>query len=78
VKHKAMLDQLVSDIRAAKNRSDAARVYAVALATFSPSVGEPWQTLGKAILERWSMSGLRYIKEQAWMIQQPKQGAGQS
>ena len=28
----------------------------------------PWETLNLAIVDRWSMSGLRYIKEKAWKL----------
>ena len=28
----------------------------------------PWATLNLAIVDRWSMSGLRYIKEKAWKL----------
>jgi len=44
-------------------RKDIAMTYALALCS---SEETNWKTVNKAIVERWSMSGLRYIKNLAW------------
>lgn len=51
----------------AVNRADAARVYALCLrAPFAIN----WATLNRVILNRWSMSGLKYVKALAWKLAQ--------
>jgi hypothetical protein len=50
----------------ARTRDDVAEAYAERLRLAGPEGG--WQEFNQAILERWSMSGLRYIKEKAWKI----------
>ncbi|HJR00963.1 MAG TPA: hypothetical protein VKA83_04995 [Methylomirabilota bacterium] len=47
-------------------RDDVAVDYAAALLAYGPS-GE-WREINEAILARWSMSGLNYIKTQAWKL----------
>lgn len=48
-----------------KVREDAALVYAQALHSRDPI---DWPSLNRAILKRWSRSGLAYIKARAWKI----------
>lgn len=57
-------------------RDDVAVDYAAALLAYGPS-GE-WREINEAIIERWSMSALRYIKEKAWKIvrSRDRQGTG--
>lgn len=47
-------------------RDDVAVEYATALRAYGPSGG--WADINKEILDRWSMAGLRYIKEKAWRL----------
>jgi len=46
-------------------RRDVALTYAMALVA-RETVG--WHAVNKAIIERWSKSGLMWIKKQAWRI----------
>lgn len=50
-------------------RDDVAVEYATALRAYGPN-GD-WAGINGAILGRWSMSGLRYIKEKAWKLATP-------
>lgn len=55
---------LVTMIRDRENtRDDIAVAYRNALLTH-PVID--WSEVNRAILERWSVSGLRYVKEKAW------------
>ena len=47
-------------------RDDVAVDYAVAIRAYGPS-GD-WREINEAIIERWSMSALHYIKAQAWKM----------
>lgn len=49
------------------NRNEVAEDYARALSRYGP-VWEGYAPVNQAILRRWSMSGLKYIKERAWKI----------
>ena len=46
-------------------RDDVALTYALAMRS---SEETDWKAVNEAIIERWSMSALRYIKERAWGI----------
>lgn len=46
-------------------RDDIAQTYAMALVSSWPT---DWKKANAAILERWSKSGLEYIKVRAWKI----------
>lgn len=46
------------------NRTEAAAVYARALADGRTN----WGRLNRAILQRWTFSGLEFIKQRAWAI----------
>lgn len=46
-------------------RNNVATTYALALRSSGPT---DWATVNRAIMQRWSISGLRYIKERAWRI----------
>jgi hypothetical protein len=47
-------------------RDDVAVEYATALRAYGPS-GE-WREINEAIMARWSMAALRYIKTKAWKL----------
>lgn len=47
------------------NRDEMAAAYAELLRTEKPS-WPTWIVVNVAIMDRWSMSGLRYVKEKAW------------
>ena len=57
---------VLNDIAAARTRDDAATVYALAIVGRLPFRG--WKPVNEAIIEKWSVSGLRYIKERAWKL----------
>ena len=50
-------------------RQDIARTYALALRT---SRNTDWSKVNRAIIDRWSFSGLEYIKTRAWKIVEGK------
>ena len=54
-------------IRGCGTQRDAARHYADALRTYGPDAVN-WKTVNDAILARWSISGLKKIKRDAWKI----------
>lgn len=54
-------------IRLFANRNDLAEEYAATLRQCGPS-WEGWHEINEAILRRWSMAGLKYIKARAWKI----------
>lgn len=56
-------DEIVERVRAAKNRTEAAEVYADGI---READWIHWPAVNAAILERWTMAGLIYIKERAW------------
>ena len=66
----SILDDVV---RGQQNREDMARWYQFALLT-QPHSGEYWERLNKAIIKKWSKSGLEYIKKQAWKHMVVKDG----
>lgn len=49
-------------------RNDVALTYAFGLRTLGSSETINWGPINQAIIERWSMAALRYIKERAWKI----------
>ena len=58
-------DEIIEKLKAVKNRNEAAVVYEEALDR--ETVGSvDWAKLNGYILTRWTMSGLKYIKDQAW------------
>ena len=51
----------------AMKQRDVALTYAMALKSSAQGADKPdWETINKAILARWSMSGLERIKKLAW------------
>lgn len=59
------MEDALDRIRAAKTRKDAAAVYADALREWTTD-GVSWPEINGAILARWSVSGLDWIKKLAW------------
>lgn len=58
------------------NRDEVADAYATALRLHGPD-WQHWREWNEAILRRWSMAGLRYIKTKAWNLASgPKEGEG--
>jgi hypothetical protein len=69
-----MTDAIIEKLKAVKNRQDAAKVYEEAF--HRATVGQvDWEKLNTYILERWSMSGLKYIKDLAWKKTAEREGA---
>jgi hypothetical protein len=61
--------QLLEEIANPKmKRRDVAQTYAFALRSHARV---NWLLVNGAIIDRWSVSGLRYIKDAAWKQQQP-------
>ncbi len=58
-----------------KNRDEMARLYADAL---MGGVGDRAGELNEAILKRWTMAGLIYIKERAWKIWRERRAAAKA
>ena len=59
-------DVLAAIADPACTRDDVAVEYATALRAYGPQDG--WGAINQAILDRWSMAALRYIKEKAWNL----------
>jgi hypothetical protein len=49
------------------NRDEAAEEYAGMLELNGTAWAE-WHSVNEAIIQRWSVSGLRYVKERAWQL----------
>jgi len=63
----ATTETIVAAINAAANREEAAQIYAGAMGM--PRIGVlSFVAINDAITTRWSKSGLKYIKQQAWKI----------
>jgi len=54
-------------VRLFANRDDLSEEYAVLLRR-NGAMWDGWEVLNRAILRRWSMAGLHYIKRRAWKI----------
>lgn len=65
----ASVDQTAMDrwVAQFKTRDEAAEAYADLLQT-RPADWGVWPILNVALMDRWSMSALTYIKEKAWKI----------
>lgn len=63
-------DVILQDVGAKEaTRKDVALTYAMALKSQLDGADKPdWPTINKAILSRWSRSGLEYIKKRAFDI----------
>lgn len=58
-------DEAVTRLETCANQTHAAIIYARAL---RDPFGIKWVALDRAILTRWSMSGLKRVKAQAWKL----------
>ena len=61
---KLLLEEIANP---AMKRKDVALTYAMSLRNSQPP---NWERVNKAIIARWSFSGLEYIKTQAWKVGQ--------
>lgn len=62
---------LIADIRdRANTRDDIAVMYA----EYLNRDHWDWSVINGAIVERWSMSGLRYVKDKAWRLAEARKG----
>lgn len=60
-------EEIIRRIGASKDRDEAAYVYAQALSMIpEDETPSPWRAINAAVLERWTMSGLSYVKKKAW------------
>lgn len=64
----AVLMQEIADER--MKRADVALTYAMAMVSSDPV---EWPTVNRAIMDRWSMAGLKWIKTRAWKLVREKQ-----
>lgn len=73
--HVEMVDPLGQALREigdpAMKRDDIAVTYAFAIRQWD-AMDKRYATINHAIMERWSLAGLKYIKERAWRIAQGK------
>lgn len=62
-------ETICEEVKRGLKQNDIAVTYAMALTSSSRGVDNPdWEKINKAILARWSMSGLERIKKRAWDI----------
>mgnify|MGYP001563053814 CR=1 FL=1 len=52
------------DLAACETRDEAAAVYAKAILIGLAN----WPKLNRAIIDKWSVNGLKYVKERAWKL----------
>ena len=57
-----MTDKLITEIKQCKTRDEVVEHYKNALYI----TGIDWSQINKVLIEKWSVSGLRYIKMNAW------------
>lgn len=53
-------------LRESPTRDDAAQLYAACLSNYGPDAD--WRSINEAVIDRWSLSGLRYVKDRAWKL----------
>jgi hypothetical protein len=56
-------ENIIKQINKCKTRQEAAEIYADMLCVME---GGSFGSVNEAIIEKWSMSGLKYIKKMAW------------
>ncbi len=61
-------EEILQQLREAKNRYEAAGAYANGVAAHSRRVYLNWPTINRYIVNRWSKSGLIFIKREAWKL----------
>ena len=54
------------------NRNEVADEYANLLAVYVEDPGFDWSAVNHAILRRWSIAALRYIKARAWKLEEAR------
>jgi hypothetical protein len=60
---------ICNEIEQGLTQKDIALTYAMALRSATAKADIPdWETINRAIIKRWSMSGLERIKKRAWGI----------
>lgn len=57
-----MTDKIIEEIYKCRTRDDAVKHYKIAIYM----TGIEWRKLNEAIVTKWSVSGLKYIKTKAW------------
>jgi hypothetical protein len=62
---------LIEAITSARRRDDVARLCADLLLARPLGIVIDWSSVNHAIIERWSLSGLRYVKERAYKLAYP-------
>ena len=62
------IDGIIKQINECKTRNEAAELYADMLFKTKGASFESVTLIHKAIIEKWSLSGLKYIKKLAWDI----------
>ncbi len=65
---------MLDEIAAGATRKSVAGTYAFALRDAFKTTD--WGTINAAIIERWSLSGLQYIKERAWAYMEGRKEFG--
>jgi hypothetical protein len=56
-------DRIIEQIDLGAKRREIAEIYEVAL---REGIAVNWERINEAIIARWSLSGLKWIKERAW------------
>lgn len=49
-----------------RTREDGAKLYAVLLSNYGTNAD--WRYINQAVIDRWSVSGLEWVKNRAWQI----------
>lgn len=64
-------DETMMALADTRTRDEAAEIYAVALDSLGTSTIR-WATINTYLADRWSKSGMKYIKQRAWAIHDRK------
>lgn len=70
---KHILDEIEGDLKKICKRDDVAQTYAWCLVSDEEI---DWRRINEAIIKRWSMSALTYIKTKAWKLVAERQTPG--
>ena len=62
---------IVETIRLARTRDEVVPDYAELLGNMEAAIEIDWPSVNRAIIEKWSVAGLRYIKTRAWALAYP-------
>ena len=67
------MTDIESVVASTKTRREMAELYAVLM---HPQHSKPnWPELNRAIMDRWSLSGLKWIKARAWKFYEERESA---